>query len=90
MKRFTHIAIAISACAVLASALGVIWTKHQTRSSFIELQGLTAERDRINIEWGQLKLEQSAWATHGRVEKMARADLKLVIPRAEEVRLVQP
>lgn len=90
MKRLTHIAIAVSSAGLFASALGVIWAKHQARSSFVELQGLTAERDRINIEWGQLKLEQSAWATHGRVEKMARADLKLVVPKAEDVRLVQP
>jgi cell division protein FtsL len=90
MKRLTHIAIAVSSVCLFASAIAVIWAKHQARSSFIELQGLTAERDRINIEWGQLKLEQSAWATHGRVEKMARADLKLVVPKAEDVRLVQP
>lgn len=90
MKRMTHIALFSSAVLMFGSALGVIWSKHRARGEFIELQSLTAERDRINIEWGQLKLEQSAWATHGRVEKMARADLKLVIPKAEEVRLVQP
>jgi cell division protein FtsL len=90
MKSFTHVAIVVSALFVFASALGVIWSKHRARSLFVELQSLTNERDRINIEWGQLKLEQSAWATHGRVEKMARADLKLVVPKPEEVRLVQP
>ena len=90
MKRVTHLALFICALCVFGSALAVIWTKHRARGEFIELQSLTTERDRINIEWGQLKLEQSAWATHGRVEKMARADLKLVVPKPEEVRLVQP
>jgi cell division protein FtsL len=90
MKPLTHIAFFVSAMLVFVSAIAVIWAKHRARSEFVELQQLTAERDRINIEWGQLKLEQSAWATHGRVEKMARADLKLVIPKPEEVRLVQP
>ncbi len=45
---------------------------------------------RLDIEWGQLKLEQSAWAMHGRVEQTARLNLKMVVPRPDEVRIVQP
>jgi cell division protein FtsL len=67
----------------------VVWSKHETRSLFIELQGLNKQRDALDIEWGQLKIEQSAWATHGRVEQTARADLKMVIPKPDEVQLVQ-
>jgi cell division protein FtsL len=73
---------------LLGSALAVVWTKHQARSLFIELQGLTAERDALDIEWGQLKLEQSAWATHGRVEQTARVGLQMVIPRPNEVQIL--
>jgi cell division protein FtsL len=73
---------------LLGSAVGVVWTKHQARSLFIELQGLTAERDALDIEWGQLKLEQSAWSTHGRVEQTARVGLQMVIPRPNEVHIV--
>lgn len=73
---------------LLASALGVIWTKHQARNLFIQLQALTAERDALDIEWGQLKLEQSAWSTHGRVEQTARVDLQMVIPRPNEVQIL--
>lgn len=76
--------------ALLASAVAVIWSKHETRSLFIQLQGLNKQRDALDIEWGQLKIEQSAWSTHGRVEQTARADLKMVIPRPDEVQLVQP
>lgn len=73
---------------LLGSAIAVVWSKHQARSLFIELQTLTSERDELDIRWGQLKLEQSAWATHGRVEQTARVDLKMVIPRPDEVQLV--
>jgi cell division protein FtsL len=75
---------------VFASALGVVWSIHETRTLFIELQTLTAERDRLEIEWSQLKIEQSAWATHGRVEQTARTGLNMVIPTPQEVQLVQP
>ncbi len=61
-------------------AIAVVWSKHEARSLFIELQHLNAERDRLDIEWGQLKLEQSALAMHGRVEQNARVNLQMVIP----------
>ena len=73
---------------LLGSGVAVVWAKHQARSRFIQLQALTAERDALDIEWGQLKLEQSAWATHGRVEQTARVGLQMVIPRPAEVRIL--
>jgi cell division protein FtsL len=73
---------------LLASAIGVVWSRHETRSLFIQLQGLHAERDGLDIAWGQLKIEQSWWASHGRVEQTARSGLKMVIPQPNEVRLV--
>jgi cell division protein FtsL len=75
---------------LLVSAVAVVWSRHETRSLFVQLQGLHSQRDGLDIEWGQLKIEQSAWATHGRVEQTARAGLKMVIPKPDEVRLVQP
>ena len=74
---------------LFASAIGVVWSRHETRSLFIQLQSLTSQRDGLDIEWGQLKIEQSAWSSHGRVEQTARANLKMVIPKPDEVRLVQ-
>jgi cell division protein FtsL len=83
-------ATAVLAVLLFASAIAVVWSKHQARSLFIQLQALNGERDALDIEWGQLKLEQSAWATHGRVEQTARVGLRMVIPRPEEVRIVTP
>jgi cell division protein FtsL len=89
MNGLRWILIALAWAVLFGSALGAIWSKHQARSLFVELQRLEMERDRLDIEWGQLKLEQSAWSTHGRVEQVARANLKMVIPQPQEVRLVQ-
>jgi cell division protein FtsL len=75
---------------LFGSAVAVVWSRHETRSLFIQLQALSADRDALDIEWGQLKLEQSAWSTHGRVEQTARVDLRMVIPRPDEVRIVTP
>ena len=76
--------------ALLGSALGVIYGKHEARNRFNDLQRLTRERDELDIEWGQLQLEQSTWATHGRVERVARDELRMVIPQANDLRIVQP
>jgi cell division protein FtsL len=88
--RFWRLALGVLWLAVLASSLAVVYGKHQARSRFVELQRLTERRDELDIEWGQLQLEQSTWATHGRVERVARDDLKMVIPRAADLRIVQP
>ena len=75
---------------VLASALGVVYGKQEARNRFSELQKLTTTRDDLDIEWGQLQLEQSTWATNGRVESVARDDLHMVIPQATDLRIVRP
>ncbi|HSN71514.1 MAG TPA: cell division protein FtsL [Steroidobacteraceae bacterium] len=90
MNGLVRVALPLLAGCVLISGLAVVWSKHEARSRFIELQELNERRDRLDIEWGQLKLEQSAWATHGRVEQMARDDLKMIIPKPAEVRIVEP
>ncbi|WP_127478905.1 cell division protein FtsL [Sulfurivermis fontis] len=82
--------LALLAGAVFATALGVVYTQHQARKSFVELQALQAIRDELNIEWGRLQLEQSTWATHGRIEMIARDKLEMMIPPPDAVVLVKP
>lgn len=72
--------------AVLASAIGGVYAKHETRKLFTELQALTAERDRLEVDWGRLQIEQSTWSTHARVERLAREQMGMIDPRAAEIR----
>ena len=82
--------VAVLWAAVLGSSLGVIYAKHEVRSRFIELQQLTRTRDDLDIEWGQLQIEQSTLARHARVEQTARDELRMTIPQAADLRIVQP
>jgi len=61
----------------VATGVGVVYSKHSMRKSFIELQSMQNNFDELQIEWGRFQLEQSAWATHGRVEKLAREKLNM-------------
>jgi cell division protein FtsL len=71
------------------SALALVYTKHESRKLFVELESLTHERDDLNIEWGQLQIEQSTWATHARIEQVATDDLSLVRPVASEIYVIE-
>lgn len=75
---------------VLASSLGVVYAKHQSRKLFVELDTLKKQRDEMNVEWGRLQLEQSTLATHSRIEQTAKKRLNMVTPEYEQVLIVRP
>ena len=73
----------------VVSALTLVYTKHEARTLFIELEALSDERDALNIEWGQLQIEQSTWATHARIERAAESELRLARPLTREVYVIE-
>jgi cell division protein FtsL len=89
-RRTLTVVLAALWLAVLGSAAGVVYVKHQARTLFVELEKLSTERDQLNIEWGRLELEQSAWSAHGFVEQVANRQLHMTLPSATEVKIVQP
>lgn len=81
---------AILAGAVLASALAVVYAKHESRKRYVELQAAWKQRDTMNDDWGRLQLELGAWATHSRVERLARQELSMTLPTPDAVVIVRP
>jgi cell division protein FtsL len=61
-------------------ALGTVASNHRARSLFAELEREQARMRDLDVEWGQLQLEQSTWANHARVEKIARERLHMKTP----------
>jgi cell division protein FtsL len=74
---------------VMLSAFGVIYAKHESRKTFVEIQALYKQIDELNVEWGRLQLEQGTWSAHGRVEDMAHTQLKMQLPDINEVVYIQ-
>ncbi len=89
-RRALLLAVPLLWVAVLGSAVGAIWCKHRARETFIELEALNARRDNLEIEWGQLQLEQSAWSTHAFVERVASAKLHMAMPPPKEIEIIAP
>jgi cell division protein FtsL len=79
----------VFALVCVMSAVALVYTKHESRKLFIELEALNSERDRLNIEWGQLQIEQSTWATHARIEQVAADELDLTRPKADEIYVIE-
>ena len=75
--------------ALMASAIAVVQLKHETRQRFVELQALQAQRDALNVEWGQLLLEEGAWSQHRRVEVLARTRIGMSVPDPRNVAVVR-
>ena len=74
---------------VVTSALGVVSAQHQSRKLFVALEREQARAHELEVEWGQLQLEQSTWAALARIERIAREQLGLQEPRAGQMIVVQ-
>jgi len=79
----------VFAVVCVMSAITLVYAKHESRKLFVELEALTQERDALNIEWGQLQIEQSTWAQHARIEKVATDDLALMRPAAADIYVIE-
>ncbi len=80
--------VALLGLTVVVSALAVVYVKFESRVLFVALQGLGQAQDRMDVEWGQLQLEQSTWAAHGRIERLASKRLQMVLPEADQIVVV--
>jgi cell division protein FtsL len=89
-RRLWLVALPLLWIAVLGSAAGVVYARYQARVLFVKLERLNAERDSLDMDWGRLQLEQSAWSSHAFVERVANAKLKMNLPETRDVRIVRP
>ena len=90
LAAFRWVFVALLWFAVLGSAAGAVYTRHRSRELFVELERMHAQRDRLDVEFGQLQLEQSSWSTHAFVERVATTRLKMVTPDPARIRVVKP
>jgi cell division protein FtsL len=85
-----RVLLAVLLIANVASAIAVVYARHQHRQLFVSLSRLERERDELNIEFGRLQLEQATWAESNRIDQVARNRLGMVFPQADEIVVVRP
>lgn len=74
---------------VIASALGVIYSSFIGRQLFSELQQGKRQAMRLEENWGRLLLEQSTWAAHARIERLAKTELGMTVPEPSSIVVVK-
>ena len=77
-------------CAVLGAGAGAIYAKYRARELFVELERLNSDRDELDVEWGRLQLEQSAWSNYGYVERVASERLHMTVPDSRDIAILSP
>ncbi len=83
------IVLLIALAAVICSALGVVYTRHESRRAAVELGLLEDQRDEFIAEWSRLQLEQAWLADAGHVESKARDQLGMRIPEKSLILVVE-
>ncbi|MDX2465365.1 MAG: cell division protein FtsL [Porticoccus sp.] len=76
--------------AVICSALSVIYVSHLCRQLYSDLSKLEQESNSLQVEWGRYLLEQSSWASLSRIEQLAKDQLEMRVPGAEEIVVIRP
>ncbi len=85
MTRLTLCVLALLA----VSAIGLVTSQHHARKLFAELEREQARTKALEVEYGQLQLEQSTWAMHARVERLARERLRMRPPEAKRMQVLE-
>ncbi len=75
---------------LVASALAVVINKYQSRTLFIEVQKQEKMLDEYEVKWGQLQLELSTLTEEGKIERIAKNKLKLILPQRENTIYIKP
>jgi len=80
--------VAVLVALILVSAFATIYSTHACRGLYTQLQELESSQWYLQEDYGRLLLEQSTWASHYRVEKIARADLGMAAPDLANFKVV--
>ena len=86
----SRVLLVVLLLATIASAIGVVYSRHRHRQLFVELTRLEYARDELNIEFGRLQLEQATWAQANRIDQVARQKLGMKFPESDDIVVVRP
>lgn len=69
-------------------ALAVVSAQHRARQLFKAIEGELERGRGLEVEFGQLQIEQSTWAVHTRIERVAVDRLRM--RRPDEASTLRP
>jgi len=69
---------------IFSSAMGVVFITHHTRQAITEKDQALVERERLDNEWRNLLIEETALAEHSRVQAVAKKELEMKRPDSDK------
>ncbi len=75
---------------LIVTALAVVNAQDRSRKLYFELEQQEEYAKKVNVEYGQLQLEQSTWSMHSRIEDIAASKLQMQVPDALRIQVVSP
>ena len=75
---------------VILSGFGVSYVSYENRLLHTAIQKELEKRNNIQVEWGQLLLEQSTLTSPGHIEKLAKGKLNMEVPQAKDIEMILP
>lgn len=86
IKPLALLLVVVQIGIVLVTTGAVIVSTYETRQQFAELERLRVAQRAMEVRWSRLLLEESAFSSPARVERIARNELKMVLPGVDDVK----
>lgn len=88
IRSRSSLALFVALSLVLGAGLSVVATTHENRFAFNELQELREQANSLEVEWGQLLIEQSTFGVDGRIQQKAFEQLQMEVPEIANIVMV--
>ena len=88
MSFSRHVLNGMLLAAVVLCALSVVTSRHEARKLLADLQVERKKAHQMDVEWGQLQLEQSTLAAPARISRTLDRQLQMQAPEVREVRTI--
>jgi cell division protein FtsL len=80
--------VAMLSSLIVISSFSFVYVTNQTRYYYQKLQYAQMRENALDVQWGQLLLEQSTWATQARIQRIAEQRLGMQAPKAKKVVII--
>ncbi|TDR76558.1 cell division protein FtsL [Paludibacterium purpuratum] len=84
MNKLNAILLAL----VVFCSWSVVTSQHVSRMLYSDLQKEQKSQQQLDVEYGQLMLEQGTWGAHAVIEKAAQTRLGMHTPDPRQVQVV--
>ena len=84
-----NLVVVVLLLAVLLTALAVVDTSYRHRMTFHQLQQSRVQTNDLDVQWGQLLIEQSTFGLEGRIERRASEELGMKVPDWSKIVMVR-